>query len=304
MIRITFLGTSASQPTLRRNVSSIAVQNGGDNLLFDCGEGTQRQIMRYGTGFGFERIFVTHLHADHCLGIPGLLRTMGLQGRTSPVHIYGPPGSKKTLEQIVSIGVGRIKFEVPVEELESGQRIDYPEFQIAAFRVQHSVEALGYALVEKERLGRFDVEKARALGVPEGPMFSALHSGKPVEVEGRTILPEVVVGPGRPGRKLVYSGDTRPTEMVTEMAKGASLLIHESTFAEDERIRAEETCHSTAREAASIARDASVSQLLLTHISARYSDNPYGLLKEAQSVFSDTDVARDGQVIEIPYQDK
>ncbi len=303
MIRVTFLGTSASQPTLRRNVSAIAVQRGGDTFLFDCGEGTQRQMMRYGTGFGCVSIYVTHLHADHYLGITGLLRTMGLQGRTEPMSIYGPQKSKLILDQIVELGVGRVPFPVTVEELEPGDKVNYEGYHIAAFSVEHGVSALGYALCEEERPGRFDVERARRLGVPEGPLFSILHSGKPVELNGRWIQPDEVVGPTRPGRKLVYTGDTRPNEMVKEMAEGASLLIHEATFAEEERMRAEETQHSTAREAAVIARDAGVSGLLLTHISARYSDNPSSLLKEAQSVFPEAAVARDGQVFEIPYED-
>lgn len=303
MIRVTFLGTSASQPTLRRNVSAIAVQRDGDSFLFDCGEGTQRQMMKYGTGFGCDSIYVTHLHADHCLGITGLLRTMGLQGRTEPLTIYGPDKSKNTLDEIVGLGVGRVPFPVTVEELQPGSKVNYEGYYIIAFSVQHGVPALGYALCEEERPGRFDVECARNLGVPEGPLFSMLHSGEAVEVNGQWIQPEEVVGPTRPGRKLVYTGDTRPNEMVRKIAEGASLLIHEATFAEEERVRADETRHSTAREAAVIARDAGVSNLLLTHISARYSDNPSNLLKEAQRVFPEAAVARDGQVFEIPYDD-
>ena len=303
MIRITFLGTSASQPTLRRNVSSIAIQKDGDSILFDCGEGTQRQIMRYGSGFGVKNIFITHLHADHCLGITGLMRTMGLQGRTDPIHIYGPVKSQKTLDQIVDLGVGRVPFPVIVEELKAGDKVRFNDYHVLAFPADHSLPALGYALLEEERLGRFDVEKARTLGVPDGPLFSRLHSGEPVEIDGQWIEPEEVVGPGRPGRRVVYSGDTRPNEILKDVARNASLLIHESTFGEDERARADDTYHSTAREAASVAHDADVKQLLLTHISARYSDNPSILLKEAQAVFSKTEVAHDGQVFEIPYRD-
>jgi ribonuclease Z len=260
-------------------------------------------MMRYGTGFGCDSIYVTHLHADHCLGITGLLRTMGLQGRTEPLTIYGPEESKKTLDEIVGLGVGRVPFPVTVAELEPGSKVSYEGYHIIAFSVQHTVPALGYALCEEERPGRFDVECARNLGVPEGPLFSTLHSGNPVEVNGQWIQPEEVVGPTRPGQKLVYTGDTRPNEMVRKIAEDASLLIHEATFAEEERARADETRHSTAREAAVIARDAGVSKLLLTHISARYSDNPSNLLKEAQRVFPEAAVARDGQVFEIPYDD-
>jgi len=303
MIRVTFLGTSASQPTLRRNVSAIAIQRNGDSFLFDCGEGTQRQMMRYGTGFGCDGIYVTHLHADHCLGISGLLRTMGLQGRTAAMNIYGPDKSKMVLDQIVELGVGRVPFPVFVHELKPGDRVDHDGYHIEAFSVEHGLPALGYALLEEERPGRFDVGLAHKMGIPEGPLFSVLHSGNPVEIDGRWIRPDEIVGPTRPGRKLVYTGDTRPNEMVKSMAKGASLLIHEATFTEEEKTRAKETRHSTAREAAVVARDADVSELLLTHISSRYSDNPSGLLKEAQGIFPKANVARDGQVFEIPYED-
>ena len=301
MIRITFLGTAASRPTVGRNVSAVAVQREGDHMLFDCGEGTQRQMMRFGTGFGIRSIFVTHLHADHFLGIIGLLRTMGLQGREEPLHLYGPGGAGSVLETATGLGVDRIHFPVHIHELTDGDRVGYGEYEVMAFQVEHGSPALGYALLEKPRLGRFDAEKARSLGVPEGPLFGRLHRGERVEVNGRVILPEDVVGPPRPGRRGVYTGDTRPAPSTVRVAQGADLLIHEATFSAEEAQRARETFHSTARDAAILAREAKVQRLVLTHISARYADNPGPLLEEARAVFPGSAVARDGMILELGY---
>ena len=303
MIRVTFLGTAAARPTVRRNVSAIALQREGDSFLLDCGEGTQRQMMRYGTGFAVRDVFVTHLHADHFLGITGLLRTMALQGRTDPLRIFGPESSQGTLEQVVSLGVDRVPFPLTIDELRAGSRVEYDEYDVVAFLVDHRTSALGYAFVEHERLGRFDVESARALGVPEGELFGKLHMGEAVEVDGRRVEPADVVGPPRPGRVVVYAGDTRPCESTIEIAKGASLLIHEATFGNDEADRARLTYHSTAREAAALASEAGVRRLYLTHISARYSDDPSGLEAEAREAFPGAVIARDGLAVEIPHND-
>ena len=303
MIRVTFLGTAASRPTVGRNVSGLAVQREGDLMLFDCGEGTQRQMMRYATGFNVGAIFITHMHADHFLGISGLLRTLGLQGRVDPLELYGPPGSAPTLDVMVHLGAERIPFEVPVRELGAGDAVRREGYEVRAFAVDHGVRAVGYALVEDERLGRFDVERARALGVPEGPLFGRLHHGQPIDVEGRTILPSDVVGPPRPGRRVVFTGDTRPSRGVAEVARCADLLVHDCTFAEEEAERADETMHATATGAARMAREAGVKRLLLTHISARYADNPRALEEEANAIFPGARVAQDGLVLEIPFAD-
>ena len=303
MIRVTFLGTAASRPTVRRNVSSIAIQREGDVFLFDCGEGTQRQMMRYATGFTVGEIFITHLHADHFLGIIGLLRTLALQGRTEPLKIYGPAGSRATLESAVGLGVDRVSFPLRVLELEAGARVTRDGYDVVAFRVSHGTSSVGYALIEHERLGRFDVEQARALGVPEGPLFGKLHRGQAVEVDGRRIEAAEVVGDSRPGRVVVYTGDTRPSESIIDVAKGAALLIHEATFGDEEADRAYQTYHSTARGAAALALEAGVARLFLTHVSARYSDDPSPLEREAREVYPDAVVARDGLVVEIPYND-
>ncbi len=303
MIRVRFLGTAAARPTVARGVSGIAVQREGESVLWDCGEGTQRQIMRYGTGFSFSHLFVTHLHADHFLGIPGLLRTMGLQGREEPLTIYGPPGSRSTLLAAAQLGANRLAFPVHVRILEPGDRVEFSGWAIHAVRADHGVPALAYALVEEARLGRFDVDLARRLGVPEGPLFGRLHRGEAVEVDGRIISPRDLVGPSRPGRKVVYSGDTRPAATIGSAAAGADLLIHEATFGAQERARARETRHSTARDAATLALRAGVRRLMLTHISARYSDAPKRLEAEARSIFSASRVARDGLEVEIGYRE-
>lgn len=303
MIRITFLGTAAARPTVTRNVSALALQREGDLWLLDCGEGTQRQMMRFGSGFGLRGILVTHLHGDHILGLTGLLRTMALQGRTDPLPIHGPPGSLPVLESVIHLGGRLTAFPVPVREMEPGERIhcEAEGYDIEVFGVRHGVSAVGYVLREHERPGRFDVERARELGVPEGPLFGRLHRGEVVEVDGRMLGPDEVVGPPRPGRSVAFTGDTRPCPETVAAAEGAELLVHDATFASDEADRARETFHATAAEAARIARQAGVRRLALTHVSARYSANASPLEREAAEVFPGAVVAHDGLTLEIPY---
>ena len=303
MIRVTFLGTAASRPTVGRNVSSLAIAREGELLLFDCGEGTQRQMMRYGTGFALHDIFFTHMHADHFLGVIGLLRTMGLQGRTEVMRLYAPEGGRQILHEAVHLGVERVPFEIEIMELQPEQRIKRNGYDIVAFKSQHGIRSLGFALVEHERLGRFNLERARELGVPSGPLFGQLHRGESVEVDGRTITAAEVVGPSRPGRKVVYTGDTRPCKSTLDIARDADLLIHDATFGDDEQERAQETGHSTAREAADVAKKARALRLALTHLSSRYAEDPRGLEREAKSVFRDAFVAHDGMVLDVPFRD-
>lgn len=303
MIRVTFLGTAASRPTVGRNVSSLAIAREGELLLFDCGEGTQRQMMRYGTGFALHDIFFTHMHADHFLGVIGLLRTMGLQGRTEVMRLYAPEGGRQILHEAVHLGVERVPFEIEIMELQPEQRIKRNGYDIVAFKSQHGIRSLGFALVEHERLGRFNLERARELGVPSGPLFGQLHRGESVEVDGRTITAAEVVGPSRPGRKIVYTGDTRPCKSTLDIARDADLLIHDATFGDDEQERAQETGHSTAREAADVAKKARALRLALTHLSSRYAEDPRGLEREAKSVFRDAFVAHDGMVLDVPFRD-
>lgn len=308
MLSLTFLGTGAACPTLDRNVASIALKREGETLLFDCGEGTQRQMMRYGTSFGFRDIFFTHYHSDHLLGLPGLLRTMGLLNvigeaeREEGMTLYGPKGAKSVLGGALTVGIERTKFPVEIVELKPGDVIKRNEYDLVAFATEHRAESLGYALVEHQRLGRFDPDKARGMGIPEGPLWGRIHKGESITlVDGRRISPAELVGPNRPGRTVVISGDTRPTKALTDASRGADLLVHEATFSNEDRVRARETGHSTAREAAEIAREAGVRQLALTHISPRYNRDATELLAEAREVFAETVIARDGMEIDIPF---
>jgi ribonuclease Z len=304
VLSVTFLGTGAACPTVDRNVAALSVQREGETILFDCGEGTQRQMMRYGVGFSFTEVFFTHFHADHMLGITGLLRTMGLQDRSAPVTLYGPPGAQRILGAAMSLGIERNKFPVEVVEIRAGDRLRRDEYDIVVFETQHRADTVGYALAEHTRLGRFHPERARELGVPEGPLWGRLHKGETVTLDdGRTVSPPDLVGAPRRGRTLVYSGDTRPHLALLEAARGADLLIHEATFGGDEAERAVETGHSTAAEAARVALEAGVRRLVLTHISPRYTRDAPELLAEARAVFPDTTIARDGLTVEVPFSE-
>jgi ribonuclease Z len=303
-VRITFLGTAAARPTVNRNVSSLVLQREGELMMFDCGEGTQRQMMRYGTGFGLADIFFSHLHADHFLGVIGLVRTMGLQDRAEPIRLWTPRGTENTLRQAVDLGVDRVPFEVEIRGLEADETVDRGAYSVVPFRSSHKGRSLGYAVVEQQRPGRFDPAVARELGVPEGPAWGKLHRGESVEVDGRIVQSEQVVGPSRPGRRVLYTGDTRPSSHVLDAARGADLLIHEATFGVDEAGRAHATGHSTAHDAAVLARDAGVLSLALTHFSPRYADDPRALEREARAVFPETVAAYDGLVLEVPYRDE
>jgi ribonuclease Z len=304
MLSVTFLGTGAATPTIDRNVAALSVQREGEMILFDCGEGTQRQMMRYGVGFSFADVFFTHYHADHMLGITGLLRTMGLQDRTAPVTLYGPRGAQRVLDAAVRLGIERNKFPIEIVEIRPGDRLTRGEYDIVVFETEHRADTVGYALAEHVRLGRFNPERARALGVPEGPLWGRLHKGETVRLDdGRTVGPGDLVGEPRRGRTLVYTGDTRPSIHVMEAAQGADLLVHEATFGGDEAERARETGHSTAAEAARIAADACARRLVLTHISPRYTRDAPELLAEAVAVFPETIIARDGLTVEVPFAD-
>ena len=273
-------------------------------MLFECGEGTQRQMMRYGVSFALSDIFFTHFHADHFLGVIGLIRTLGLQGREEPLRLYGPRGAKRVLAQAVSLGIERAPFELEVEELRPGDVLDRDGYDIRVFATEHGGGSVGYALREHERLGRFDPDKARALGIPEGPLWGRIHRGETVELpDGRKIVPGEIVGERRSGRAVVFTGDTRPCASVVDAAQGADLLIHEATFGEEEKDRAKETGHSTAREAAQVALAAGAKKLVLCHVSARYSVSAEELVKEARDVFRETTVARDGLTVDVPFSE-
>ncbi|MWV38354.1 ribonuclease Z [Natrialba sp. INN-245] len=304
-LRVTFLGTAGAIPTTERNPSAVFVAREGDQLLFDAGEGTQRQMMRFGTGFSISHLFVTHLHGDHVLGIPGLLQTMDFNDREDQLVIHTPRGTHRKLESLVYALDNRPSFPVRIDEVGDGDvayRAD--EYEVRTFGTDHDARSVGYALVEDERKGRFDRERAEELGVPVGPKFSQLHEGRSVELEDGTIVePEQVVGEPRPGRSIVYTGDTRPTAATIEVAAEPELLVHDATFAENRADRAAKTAHSTARQAAEIANRANAKRLALIHLSSRYAGDVGDHVTQARAVFENAFVPDDGETLEIDYPD-
>lgn len=305
MLNVTFLGTAGSLPTPERNPSAILINREGELMLFDCGEGTQRQMMRARTGMmRLNYIFLTHLHADHILGIPGLLETMAFQGRVEPIAVVGPANTGHLVESFKTVCYFSRKFDVKAIELEPGDVLKMDGYQVKAIESHHSVPSLGYVLEEEPRLGRFNRDAAVTLGIPPGPLFGKLQHGQTVDVDGKTIQPHQVMGPARPGRKIVYTGDTRPCRSVEAASIGADLLIHDCALANDMADWARETKHSTAGEAAEVARRADVKLLVLTHISSRYSEDTSRLLDEARSVFERTVVAEDLMSLEVQLRDE
>ncbi len=300
---VVFVGTSGSMPTARRAPAATLVRRGGERLLFDCGEGTQRQLLRSDVGLvDLEEVFVTHFHADHFLGLPGMLKTFALRGREAPLTLYGPRGLGELVGALRRI-FGRLTYDYEIVELQAGDVLARDGYELRPFAVRHSAASLGYALVEHERPGRFDVETADRLGVPSGPARGLLQRGEPVTLpDGGIVTATDVLGPARPGRKVVLSGDTAPVQSVVDAAAGADLLIHEATFCEDEADRARLTDHSTAREAAEIARDADVKLLALTHISNRYAGGD--VEREAREVFAETVVPRDFDTVMVPFAER
>jgi ribonuclease Z len=305
MLRVTFLGTGGALPTPERNPSAIMINREGELMLFDCGEGAQQQMMRAKTGMkALSSIFITHFHADHILGIPGLIQTLSFHGRTEPLKIYGPHWVHEFARILSALGYYKLRFEIDAIDLNPGDLIKRKDYSIMAIRTEHSVPSIGYALIENERVGRFDRQKAIELGIPPGPLFSKLHKGESVEIDGKVIHSKDVVGESRPGRKIVYTGDTRPCKTVLEASRDSDLLIHDSTLADDQQEWAIESMHSTAREAALLAKEANVMKLVLTHISSRYSDDATPLLKEAKEIFQNVIVADDLLELEVPFRDK
>lgn len=306
-MEVTFLGTSGAIPTTKRNPSSIFLRREGDRFLFDVGEGTQRQMMRFSTGFDVSTIFLTHLHGDHILGLPGLLQTLDFNERTKPLEICTPTGTGADVDRFLTASGTDPDYPVRIRELISGDiGLEHDEYTIQAFETEHRTRSLGYALVEAERKGRFDRERALDLGAPEGPMFGRLHEGNPVELaDGTVIHPDQVVGDPRPGRRVVYTGDTRPTDQIISIASDADLLIHDAMFTQDRADRARQTGHSTAEEASTVAHRADVKRLALTHVSSRYADDTSQLLREASEIFENlVFLPDDGRTISVPYPEK
>jgi ribonuclease Z len=296
-LSIFFAGTAGSVPTARRGLPATLLRAGGDRLLFDCGEGTQQQLLRSVGLPELDAVFITHFHLDHWLGLIGMLKTFDLRARERPLALYGPPGLRALFAAMRPV-IGRTGYPLEVAELEPHEEVGFGGYLVSAFPVRHRVEAYGYAFVEADRPGRFDPAEARRLGVTEGPDFGRLQRGETVG----GVTPEQVVGPPRPGRRIVFSGDTAPCQAVEVLAHGADVLVHEATFLEDERGRARDTGHSTAAQAAELARDAGVRLLALNHLSTRYF--PREVRDEARAVFPDTVVPRDFDAVEVPFPER
>jgi ribonuclease Z len=292
-----FAGTAGSVPTARRGLPALLLRRGADRILFDCGEGTQRQLLRSVGLMDLTDVFVTHFHADHWLGLPGLLKTFDLRARERPLTIYGPPGLRQLLASVRHVW-GGIGYEVTIRELDDDELVERDEFVIEPFPVNHRGAAYGYAIVEDDRPGRFDAELAERLGVTPGPDFGRLQRGETVN----GVAPEQVMGEDRPGRKLVISGDTGPSDVLIEAAHRADLLVHEATFTSEEADRARETLHSTAAQAARAAKEAEVRMLALVHLSTRYGGRE--IRDEARELFPDTVVPRDFDTVEIPFPER
>lgn len=292
-----FVGTAGSVPTARRGLPALLLRRGADRILFDCGEGTQRQLLRSVGLMDLTDVFITHFHADHWLGLPGMLKTFDLRARERPLRIYGPPGLVKLLGSMRHVW-GGIGYEVDIVELGPDDPVERDEYAIEPFPVNHRGGAYGYAVIEDDRPGRFDAALAEQLGVTPGPDFGRLQRGEVVN----GVTPEQVVGEDRLGRKLVISGDTGPCDELIEIAYRADLLVHEATFTREEAARARETLHSTADQAAKAAREAEVKLLALVHLSTRYGGRE--IREEARAVFPDTVVPRDFDTIEIPFPER
>jgi ribonuclease Z len=296
-LSVVFAGTAGSVPTARRGLPATLIRRGGDRVLVDCGEGTQRQLIRSVGLADIEDVFITHLHVDHWLGLPGMIKSFDLRDRDRPLTIFGPRGIRAAMDGLRFV-LGRVGFPLHIVELDQWEDVERDGYTISAVPVRHRIAAYGYALVEAERPGRFDAELAQARGVPFGPDFGRLQAGETVN----GVRPEEVIGPPRPGRKIVLSGDTAPCETLRVAAHQADLLVHEATFTEDERDRARETAHSTARQAALLAEEAEVRLLALTHLSTRYGGGE--IRDEARATFANTVVPRDFDTVELPFPEK
>jgi ribonuclease Z len=294
---VVFLGTGGSVPTARRATACLLIRAGGDRILIDCGEGAQRQMQRSTGLVQVDDLYITHFHADHYLGVPGLLKTYELNGRETPLRIFGPPGLEELFVALRRI-MGKVSYPLELIELSGSTPVRYDTYEIRPFEVEHRIRAFGYALVEDDRLGRFDPEEASRLGVKPGPDFKRLQDGETVN----GVSPEQVIGESRTGRKVVITGDTAPCQLAAVAAHQADLLVHEASFADEEAERAHETAHSTARQAAKLAAEAGVRMLALVHISSRYHVG--AVLDEARQEFPGAIAPRDFDVIEIPFPER
>jgi ribonuclease Z len=307
-LHVHFLGTAGALPTPQRNLPCIMVRRGSDTLLFDCGEGAQQQMMRARTGFTVNAVFITHWHADHFLGTFGLAQTLSFMGRDEPLTIYGPPGVHDFAGMVAQLCRNNVRFPIESVEMRDGSVVQFGGYAVHAFATLHGIQSLGFLLVEDGRPGKFNRERAVALGVDPGPLFGRLQRGETIWIarEGREVevRPEDVMGPPRPGRKICYTGDTRPIEgRISDIAGGADLLIHDATFDDRDRERAEEVHHSTAGEAGAAAQALGVKTLALVHISPRYTST-VSHIEDAKKCFTGEVIAPpDLTMIEIPFRD-
>ena len=300
-LSVVFLGTGGSVPSARRATACVLIRSGGSRILVDAGEGAQRQMINSTGLVQVDDIYVTHFHADHYLGLPGLLKTYDLLERQKPLRIIGPAGLIGLFDALRRI-FGRLRYDVELVELEPGEGVEHDGFEMRAFGVEHRMAALGYAYVEPRRPGRFDVDAARDLGVTDARDFGRLQRGETIAVDGSEVRPDQVMGEPRQGRKVVITGDTAPSQMTRVAAHAAQLLVHDGTFAIEESMRAADTGHSTARDAAELAADAEVSMLAIVHVSSRY--NVSKVLDEARETFPNTVAPRDFDLIEIPFPER
>jgi ribonuclease Z len=298
-MQIIFLGTSGSWPTKERNVPAIALKLESEIILFDCGEGTQRQFMHSKLSFmNISKILITHLHGDHFLGIPGLVQTMSLNNRKKSLEIYGPIGIRKTIRSLLCIGYFSPTFKISVNELRDNQIIHCPKYNIKVIETVHVIPTLAYCIQEHDRPGKFNLKKAKKLGIPEGPLFSKLQSGESISIDGKKIIPEMVLGVKRKGRKVVYSGDTKPFKSFINFAKDCDVLIHDGTASVKLEKKANKYGHSSFRQAGIIANKCNAKALFLTHISPRYTDG-LEIKKEVRSIFKRAFVAEDFMEYEV-----
>lgn len=302
-MQLVFLGTSSGAPTVRRGLSSVVLVRGGELLLFDTGEGMQRNFIRAGLGMNRKmKIFITHMHADHCIGLLGLLQTMDLQGREKCVDIYGEPRVEEFLRENMRIINFRLTFDLTVRKIEKdGVIVRERDYQVSCCEALHSVPSLAYSVEEFDRPGIFKVMEAKRLGIPEGNLYSKLQHGEDITYQGKLIRASHIVGPARRGRKIGISGDTRPTDKLARFFRECDVLVFESTYSHDKLEKAIENGHSTAAEAAMIAKESKVNKLILTHFSARYDDTSQ-LVNEAQLIHDNVEAAEDLKVFKISYR--
>lgn len=298
-MKLVFLGTSAAQPTEHRGLSCICLEREGEILMFDAGEAAQIAYLKSGLGWNKKmKIFVTHMHGDHCVGILGILQTMSMQHRTETLEIYGPNGIEEFIGANIKVLNFGLSFPILISTIKEGIVFDSKQYSVSACKANHSITAYSYLFEEKDKPGRFNLEKAKQLGIPKGKLWNQLQNGITIELDGKAIRPDQVLGEKRPGKKIGISGDTMPTRDLERFFESCDYVVFDSTFLDEIKDKAEETCHSTAKQAATLAKNARVKNLILTHFSARYKDESRHL-EEAKTIHESVITAKDLLEIEI-----